>query len=101
MTPTEPVLTPRAQRFPFRIPLTYRKSDGAHWHTCKTVNISRTGILFRSDEDLEESLTLDIRVLFPLQKTLCCQGTVVRSQKSSYAVRIYHCQFKSATDSMN
>jgi hypothetical protein len=94
MTQPQSVFTPRAQRFPFRVPLSYRKSDDAIWHTCKTVNVSRTGILFRSNTPLPPNAAVDIRVRFPLRKTLCCQGTVVRTQKSEYAVRIYHCQFK-------
>jgi hypothetical protein len=62
------------------------------------MNISRTGILFKAKEKLLHDSMLDIQVRFPLQKILHCQGTIVRSQKSAYAVRIYHCQFKNATD---
>ena len=94
MTQNEPVLAPRAQRFPFRVPLNYRMNDDAGWRTCKTVNISRTGILFRTTDTIPPSAALDIRVHFPLSKILCCHGTVVRTQKSDYAVRIYHCQFE-------
>jgi len=94
MNQPQPVFTPRAQRFPFHVPLSYRTSDDAIWHTCKTVNVSRTGILFRTSEALPPNTAVDIRVRFPLRKTLCCHGTVVRTQKSDCAVRIYHCQFK-------
>jgi hypothetical protein len=94
MTHQEPVLTQRAQRFPFSVPLNYRTSGDTTWRTCKTINISRTGILFRADESFLPSTALDIRVCFPLNKILCCQGTVVRTKKSEHAVRIYHCQFE-------
>ena len=99
MNASEPTQTMRAQRFPFRVPLHYRKSSDASWHECTTVNVSRTGILFKTSEKIQEETALDIQVRFPLQKILYCQGTIVRSQKSAYAVRIYHCQFKNATDS--
>jgi hypothetical protein len=72
----------------------YRTGQDADWHTCKTINISRTGILFRSGDLLRQDTAVDIRVHFPLRRTLFCQGTIVRTQKSEYAVRIYHCQFK-------
>ena len=101
MTSAEPVLSARAQRFPFRVPLQYRKSGDSNWHPCTTMNISRTGILFRAQEEIPPESVLDIQVNFPLQKVLYCHGTIVRSQKSSHAVRIYHCQLKNITNSTN
>ena len=82
---------PRAQRFPFRIPIYYRRSNTPAWHECKTVNISRTGILFQIEETLPIHSALDIRVQFP-SVTLSCQGSVVRTFESACAVRIRHSQ---------
>jgi hypothetical protein len=85
---------PRAQRFPLRVPIHYRKAEDSSWQECTTMNISRTGILFKTSDKLPLHSALDIEVRLPLQKYLYCQGTIVRSQKSACAVRIYHCQLK-------
>jgi hypothetical protein len=90
----ERVQVPRAQRFPLGIPLYYRKGDMPDWHVCKTTNMSRTGILFQTDETIPINSILDIRVQFPKMATLFCKGSVVRSQESEYAVSIYHCNLR-------
>ena len=79
----------RAQRFPLSVQLLFRKSGMPYWQDGKTVNISRTGILFQTDEALMKDSVLDIRVSLPLKVTLSCQATVVRSEESTYAVRIH------------
>jgi hypothetical protein len=81
----------RAQRFPLRIHLQYRKSNMPDWHQCKTVNISRTGILFRTNDRLEVNSLLEIQVLFPREVRLACHGSVVRTLDSACAVRIHNC----------
>jgi hypothetical protein len=88
MASCEQALVPRATRYPLCIPLSYRDGGRSGWHACETVNISRTGILFRTDKTLAIDSTVDIRVDFPNKRTLSCQGLVVRSQDSAYAVRI-------------
>jgi hypothetical protein len=82
----------RAQRFPLKIPITYLKPGRMDWQDGKTLNISSTGILFRAEEKLEQNTILDIRVLFSRKLTMSCQGLVVRSEKSSHAVRFHHYQ---------
>ena len=79
----------RARRFPIQVPIQYQKSGVPHWYEGKTLNISRTGILFQTDEALQKDATLDIRVEFPASGVLVCQGSVVRSQESAFAVRIH------------
>jgi hypothetical protein len=79
----------RAPRFPLRMPLQYQKSGAPHWFEGKTLNISRTGILFRTDESVPKDATLDIRVEFPGKVTFSCQGSVVRTEESAFAVRIH------------
>jgi hypothetical protein len=88
---TAPVPVDRATRFNLRVPFQYRKSGMPHWQDAKTINVSRTGILFRAEEVLAEKLVLDIRIKLPLQGRLSCLGTVVRSEGSDCAVRIYRC----------
>lgn len=68
-------LTTRAQRFPISVPLHYRSSGMKHWLEGKTVNISRTGILFQADAAIPASSVLDIQ--FDLEgATISLQGSV-------------------------
>ncbi len=80
---------PRAQRFPLQLPLHYRKRGMQHWQDGKTINISRTGILFQADEKIPEDSILDIRISFPLKAMLSCQGSIVRVDEPAFAVRIH------------
>jgi hypothetical protein len=84
-----PALVDRAQRFPLNVQLLFRKSGMTYWQDGKTVNISRTGILFQTDETLPKDSVLDLRVNLPLKVTLSCQGTIVRSEESKCAVHIH------------
>jgi hypothetical protein len=79
----------RAQRFPLSVQLLFRKSGMPYWQDGKTVNMSRTGILFQTDEKLAKDSTLDLRVSLPSKVTLSCQATIVRSEETNYAVRIH------------
>jgi len=88
---------PRAQRFPLKVPIHYRKSGISNWHDGRTVNISHTGVLFQTDENLQTGLKLEIRISLSPKTTLACQGTVVRheptvstSEKTGLAARISH-----------
>jgi hypothetical protein len=91
MRASDQMHTPRAQRYPFQIPLHYRKFDFPDWHECRTVNISRTGILFETDQTLDPLTILEINVHFPSSVTLSRQGSVVRAADASCAIRIHHC----------
>jgi hypothetical protein len=88
---------PRAQRFPLKVPIHYRKSGMSNWHDGRTVNISHTGVLFQTDENLQSDLKLEIRISLSPKTILACQGTVVRiepalstSEKTGLAARISH-----------
>jgi hypothetical protein len=88
---------PRAQRFPLMVPIHYRKSGISNWHDGRTVNISHTGVLFQTDENLQNDLKLEIRISLSPKTTLACQGTVVRieptvstAEKTGLAARISH-----------
>jgi hypothetical protein len=91
MAQTATELVARAHRSPLKIPLHYRKSGMDQWLDGRTINISRTGILFRAEESIPPNSVLDILVEFPSRAALTCQGTVVRTERSASAVRIHHC----------
>ncbi len=84
------VQIPRAERFPLTVPIHFRKAGTPHWLDGKTINISRTGILFQTNEIFSVNSPVDIRVKFPAQSMLECHGFVVRTDKSRIAVRIHH-----------
>jgi hypothetical protein len=92
MTESSHAFPDRARRFPISVPLHYRKSGMSHWLDARTVNISRTGILFRTEEKIPEKSFLDIRVDFPTQSALECHCTVVRTEATLVAVHITHPQ---------
>lgn len=95
-TAAKKMYSPRAQRFPMHLPLHYQRSGSPHWHDGRTVNISRTGILFQTDEELQQNAALEILVDLPTNVKLSCQGSVVRSEPSAFAVRIRHSQLRCA-----
>ena len=75
----------RAQRFQLHLPLRYRRLGEKDWHTGKTENISRSGMLFQADEVLQPSSQLEINLVLPaeiagLSETeVVCRGEVVRT----------------------
>lgn len=92
----------RATRFPLKVPIHYRKSGMLNWHDGSTINISRTGVLFHTDESLPVDMKLEIRISLPQDTTLACQGSVVRSEPSvttealkGLAARISHARILS------
>jgi hypothetical protein len=71
------------------IPLQYRESGVPDWHDARTVNISRTGILVRADEEIQPESKRDIRLHFPWKVTVLCQGSIARAEEKAFAVRIH------------
>jgi PAS domain S-box-containing protein len=75
----------RAQRFQLHLPLRYRRLGEKDWHSGKTENISRSGMLFQADEVLQPSSQLEINLVLPaeiagLSETeVVCRGEVVRT----------------------
>ena len=65
----------RAERFPTRLPIHYRKRDQPDWYEAKTENISRTGVLFRGEHLLEIDTPVEIRVETTWLPTLEPAGT--------------------------
>jgi hypothetical protein len=76
---------PRAQRFPIEAPLRYRIGGDSSWTKSATVNISRSGILFRAEKEIPAKTMLQMRIVFPSELTgygpasILCWGPVVRS----------------------
>ena len=85
---TAQAFSDRAQRFTMTAPLHFRKRGMAHWLEAQIVNISQTGILFRTDETVPANTLIDVRVDFPEYSHLDCQCTVVRTEPSLLAVQI-------------
>lgn len=80
-----PDARPRAARFQIRLPLRYRPAGDPGWRSGVTENISRSGILFRSETLLPLHTVLDFVLLLPgvvagePTSRVRCQGAVVRT----------------------
>jgi PilZ domain len=76
---------PRAQRFSIQTPLRYRESGDSTWQEGETVNISRTGVLFRTQRTIASRTPLELSFELPIEvaslsgATVICQGEVVRT----------------------
>ena len=77
-------LPPRAPRFTLQLPVHYRLSGEATWRHGTTENISRSGVLFRTDQPLEPNARLEFSVELPTNvfgmaaTEIQCRGEVVR-----------------------
>jgi len=75
----------RAQRFQLHLPLRYRRLGETQWHVGTTENISRSGLLFRSDDVLQPNSQLEINLVLPAEiaglsgTEVVCRGEVVRT----------------------
>jgi PAS domain S-box-containing protein len=79
----------RAERFYVRLPLKYRRLDEEIWHDGKTHNISRSGLLFQSEDFVQPSALLEISLVLPAEiaglsaTEVVCRGEVVRAVESA------------------
>ncbi|MGA9058162.1 MAG: PilZ domain-containing protein [Terriglobia bacterium] len=79
----------RAARFPIHIPVRYREPCGRAWIEGKTENISRSGVLFRTESVLSPKTAVEVRLALPVvieDEAPCeilCKGVVVRVEQSS------------------
>ena len=72
----------RAPRFALHFPLRYRSIEAAQWLVGRIENISRTGVLFWTDQPLEIDTPLEMSFVLPLADThpeVVCRGRVVRT----------------------
>ena len=79
-----PPRSTRAPRFPLRIALRYRPAGEADWREARSENISRSGVLFRTDQSpemqtaIEMMLSLHGEIGEDVYGTVICRGRVVR-----------------------
>lgn len=83
----------RAQRFQLHLPLRYRQLGESQWHVGTTENISRSGMLFHTDDVLQPNSQLEINLVLPAEiaglsgTEVVCRGEVVRTvERKSEAV---------------
>lgn len=79
----------RAERFPIRIPIRYRNPRHRAWLVGSTENVSRSGVLFRTERIFELAATLDLRLEIPpindhdgVHAEVVCKGEVVRVEEA-------------------
>jgi len=79
----------RAQRFPIHVPIRYRVSSSRDWLLACTENISRSGVLFRTECVFEPTTTLQFRLELPainnkvgFHAEVVCKGEVVRMEQT-------------------
>jgi hypothetical protein len=74
----------RAPRFPLEFPLQYRAGEDAPWLQGRGTNISRSGLLFRTEEQIPVRAAIEVSFLMPAElpedsrATVICHGRVVR-----------------------
>jgi len=85
--PSTRTVVPRAQRFPVHVRLRYRCLGEDSWYDGWTVNMSRTGILFRATKPLDPDTRIEMMLSLPPILTgessanVLCKGQVVRVQE--------------------
>ena len=78
----------RALRFPIEARLRYRIGGELAWTEGATINISRSGILFRTTKEIPPHTMLQMQVVFPGELTgygstnIFCWGPVVRNERT-------------------
>ena len=78
----------RAQRFPIHIPIRYRIPRSQGWLVANTENVSRSGVLFRTECLFDLASTLDLRLELPptngngVHVEVVCKGEVVRVEQT-------------------
>jgi hypothetical protein len=76
----------RPTRFPIETAFQFRQSGEPEWHEGTTINISRSGVLFRADAELSLQTILEMRITFPAALSgenptqVVCWGPVVRTE---------------------
>jgi hypothetical protein len=94
-------LKSRPQRFPIQTSLRFREKGEAEWSEGTTVNISRTGVLFQTDEKMEPETILEIQIVFPASMTagaaahIISWGPVTRTEAPRVAAAFRHHRFTS------
>jgi hypothetical protein len=80
---------PRERRFRFEVQVLYRMHEEGCWQTASTVNISRSGLLVRAAETVENGTPVQFILDMPKeiagyhQHRVLCKGTVVRTTQGA------------------
>jgi hypothetical protein len=83
--PTSPAYA-RAPRYRLRIPLRYRSTGDDEWRDGRTENISRSGVLFRTDRLMPPQTRIEMLLALPAElggdaaATVICRGRIVRTE---------------------
>ena len=79
---TDDGTAPRAPRFPVHVSVRYRSPGQRRWSTGRIENISRSGMLFWTEQLLPVDTPLEILFMLPLgglTPGVACRGRVVRT----------------------
>ena len=80
----------RAQRFPIQMPVYCRVRGDPRWREGKSINISRTGVLFQTQSILAPNTMLIVCIVLPAEpasgsrSSVFCWGMVVRSESDGH-----------------
>src|SRR5687767_13331883 len=95
-------LTNRAPRYPLKMTIRFRPAGGGGWLEGETLNVSQSGILFRTSQPvpgLHETLemALEMSALGPRIANVTCTGRLVRIRPAedssaviAATVEVYH-----------
>jgi len=81
----------RARRFPIKTSLRFREQGESEWRLASTINVSRSGVLFRAEGPLADPVhAVDFVIDLPLNGVtpgpqLRCTGHVVRTAPGELA----------------
>jgi len=90
-------------RFPLELAITYRRVEsgsGANWTISESLNISSTGLLFRTAEGFQPGQTVEASIHWPLcldnrvPLKLIIKGHIVRTERDNTAMRFENYEFK-------
>jgi hypothetical protein len=76
----------RAPRYPIRITMLYRMPGNKQWRQGRTENISRSGVLFRTDHQMSVEAPIEMLLALPVEirggraGSVICRGRVVRTE---------------------
>jgi PilZ domain len=76
----------RAPRYPIQISMLYRSPGNKQWRQGRTENISRSGVLFRADQQMSLEAPIEMLLALPVEATggrnasVICRGRVVRTE---------------------
>ena len=88
LTGRGPELLTRAARFAVQVPVRYRIPPSPEWFEARTENVSRTGVLFRTECVFRPTTRVDVRLELPptngdgSHAEIVCKGEVVRVEQT-------------------